>query len=123
MSLLERHCHTFDGNGDGDGDDDAGESENKLEYTEVFGEYTSSVEDFIESELGRRLDGFDMRSFLRELERRGREGGSRPEGEVFEMLHTLTDFVAFKEMMVDFRRMRDAGAADMASEHLTVQGM
>ena len=33
-------------------------------------------------------------------------------GEVFEMLFTLTDFLAFKEMMIDFKVMRDTGALD-----------
>ena len=34
------------------------------------------------------------------------------EGEVFEMLFTLTDFLAFKEMMIDFKLMRNSGALD-----------
>ena len=32
------------------------------------------------------------------------------DGEVFEMLFTLTDFLAFKEMMIDFKVMRNSGA-------------
>ena len=58
MSLLQRHCHLFD-------PADTADSENKLEYTEVFDEYTSKVEDFIGRELGRRIRGFDMKAFLR----------------------------------------------------------
>ena len=34
------------------------------------------------------------------------------EGEVFEMLFTLTDFLAFKEMMVAYKVMKQAGALD-----------
>jgi len=34
------------------------------------------------------------------------------EGEVFEMLFTLTDFLAFKEMFVDYKVMKQAGALD-----------
>ena len=34
------------------------------------------------------------------------------DGEVFEMLFTLTDFLAFKEMMIDFKMMRNSGALD-----------
>jgi len=34
------------------------------------------------------------------------------EGEVFEMLFTLTDFLAFKEMIVAYKVMKQAGALD-----------
>ena len=34
------------------------------------------------------------------------------EGEVFEMLFTLTDFLAFKEMFVNYKVMKQAGALD-----------
>jgi hypothetical protein len=34
------------------------------------------------------------------------------EGEVFEMLFTLTDFLAFKEMFVDYKVMKQSGALD-----------
>jgi len=32
------------------------------------------------------------------------------DGEVFEMLFTLTDFLAFKEMFVDYKVMKQSGA-------------
>ena len=47
-------------------------------------------------------------TFISELEQKR----SELDGEVFEMLFTLTDFLAFKEMMIDFKLMRDSGALD-----------
>jgi ADP-ribosylation factor 2-binding protein len=46
--------------------------------------------------------------FISELELRKTE----LEGEVFEMLFTLTDFLAFKEMFVDYKIMKQSGALD-----------
>ena len=47
-------------------------------------------------------------TFISELEQKR----SELDGDVFEMLFTLTDFLAFKEMMIDFKLMRDSGALD-----------
>ena len=88
-TLLEDHCHHFE----------PGE-ENKLVYTTVFEEYTEAIERLIESELERRVPGFDMEAFLVELADRREE----LDGDVFEMLFTLTDFAAFKDLFVSFRQ-------------------
>ena len=88
MTLLEEHCHHFE----------PGE-ENKLIYTTVFEEYTEAIERLIEGELERRITGFDMGAFLEELAGRREE----LDGDVFEMLFTLTDFAAFKDLFVSFR--------------------
>ena len=42
------------------------------------------------------------------------------EGEVFELLFTLTDFVAFKEMILDFKVMSQSGSLDIFSQAITV---
>ena len=34
------------------------------------------------------------------------------DGEVFDLLFTLTDFLAFKEMMIDYKVMKNSGALD-----------
>ena len=86
---MEDHCHHFE----------PGE-ENKLVYTTVFEEYTDAIEKLIESELERRVPGFDMEAFLFELAGRREE----LDGDVFEMLFTLTDFAAFKDLFVSFRQ-------------------
>ena len=88
-TLLEDHCHHFE----------PGE-ENKLVYTTVFEEYTAAIEKLIESELDRMITGFDMEAFLAELAGRREE----LDGDVFEMLFTLTDFAAFKDLFVSFRQ-------------------
>ena len=88
MTLLEDHCHHFET-----------DEENKLVYTTVFEEYTDAIERLIEGELERRIAGFDMEAFLAELAGRREE----LDGDVFEMLFTLTDFVAFKDLFVSFR--------------------
>lgn len=49
-----------------------------------------------------------LNPFFAELEAKRAE----LDGEVFEMLFTLTDFLAFKEMMIDFKVMRNSGALD-----------
>ncbi len=38
--------------------------ENKLIYTEIYQEYTKVVEEFIEEQLKRRIENFDMKEFL-----------------------------------------------------------
>ena len=88
MALLDENCHHFD----------PGE-ENKLIYTTGFEEYTNAIERLIEGELERRIAGFSMEAFLDELAGRREE----LDGDVFEMLFTLTDFVAFKDLFVSFR--------------------
>ena len=96
MTLLEDHYHHFE----------TGE-ENKLVYTTVFEEYTDAIEKLIESELERRIAGFDMEAFLGELSGRREE----LDGDVFEMLFTLTDFAAFKDLFVSYRHINSATCA------------
>jgi len=96
--LLRSHCDEFDETSE----------ENKLVYTEIYQLYTSAVEDFIEAELEKRVPDFRMKDFVKDLEAKRAE----LDGEVFEMLFTLTDFLAFKEMMIDFKMMRNSGALD-----------
>ncbi|XP_040573958.1 ADP-ribosylation factor-like protein 2-binding protein isoform X2 [Lepeophtheirus salmonis] len=81
QTLLDKHYIHFDENLE----------ENKFIYTEIFEEYTSRVETFIETELK-----FEERK-------------SSLEGEVFDMLFTLTDFMAFKEMFIDYKIVRETG--------------
>lgn len=97
-SLLKENCDEFDETSE----------ENKLIYTDIYNTYTKAVEDYIERELVARVPGFDMKEFIKELE----EKKSNLDGEVFEMLFTLTDFLAFKDMMIDYKIMRNTGALD-----------
>merc|ERR1712029_282972 len=96
--LLRSHCDEFDETSE----------ENKLVYTDIYQLYTNSVEEFIQAQLEKRIHNFSMKDFIKELESKRDE----LDGEVFKMLFTLTDFLAFKEMMIDFKLMRNSGALD-----------
>ena len=85
-SYLSAHCSEFDSS-----------EENKLSYTPLFDEYVSRMEGFITQYLHRRLSDFDMESFLGECEARGEE---QLAGDVFDVLTSMSDFEAFKELMI-----------------------
>jgi len=97
-SLIGSNCEEFDENSE----------ENKLIYMDIFQGYTKAVEEFIEEELEKRIPEFNMRTFIQELESRRAD----LDGEVFDLLFTLTDFLAFKEMMIDYKIMKNSGALD-----------
>nr|CAD7442494.1 unnamed protein product [Timema bartmani] len=85
--------------------------ENKLSYMDIFKEYIEVIEKHIETSLKTKMAGFSMERFIRLLEDR-RDG---LEGEVFEMLFTFSDFIAFKEMFLDYRAMKEGTAVDFSS--------
>ncbi|XP_037068111.1 ADP-ribosylation factor-like protein 2-binding protein [Pollicipes pollicipes] len=79
----------------------AGE-ENRLEWMELFGQYSRLVEGHLETELRHRLPGFAMDAFLAQM-------AERPEdldGDIFDLLLSFSDFNHFKEMMLDYRRFK-----------------
>ncbi|XP_045238724.1 ADP-ribosylation factor-like protein 2-binding protein isoform X1 [Macaca fascicularis] len=73
--------------------------ENKLTYTPIFNEYISLVEKYIEEQLLQRIPGFNMAAFTTTLQHHKDEVA----GDIFDMLLTFTDFLAFKEMFLDYR--------------------
>ncbi|XP_065828480.1 ADP-ribosylation factor-like protein 2-binding protein [Oscarella lobularis] len=96
--FLERHCHHFDD-----------EEENKLIYTEIFKEYTETLEKCLEDELVRRMPDFKMSEFLKALEARK----DKVDGEIFDMLLSLTDFLAFKQVFLDFKKAKEGTSVDL----------
>ena len=101
----------------------------------LFQEYTKMLEEFIEGELEQRIENFCMKDFIKgkfrdqktivipacwipplffdffsfsELEERKLD----LEGEVFDMLFTLTDFLAFKEMFLDYKLTQTQSSAN-----------
>ncbi|KAJ3035479.1 ADP-ribosylation factor-like protein 2-binding protein [Rhizophlyctis rosea] len=87
------------------------DEENKLVYTDVFHQYVTLVEAFIEKRLRSRLPWFDMQEWVGMLK-------SRPDttdGDVFEILTTLGDFNAFKEMILAYREEKEGTALDLSS--------
>ncbi|KAK6622922.1 hypothetical protein RUM43_008773 [Polyplax serrata] len=97
-SFLEKYWQEFE-----DGD------ENKHSYMPIFKEYTNKVEDFITSYLQKRIGNFSMDEFVTELEKRK----DNLDGEVFEVLLTLSDFTAFKEIFLDYRAMKEGRTIDL----------
>lgn len=84
--------------------------ENKLSYTPIFNEYISLLEGHIEKELQFRSPNFDMKKFLLQLNKQQNEISE----ELFEMLASFTDFLAFKQLMIDHRAYREGKVADLS---------
>ncbi|XP_053640868.1 ADP-ribosylation factor-like protein 2-binding protein [Cherax quadricarinatus] len=93
-NFLKKHCHLFDDN-----------DENKLEYMDIFKQYTNLIEGHIEKELSSRASGFQMSLFLQEL-----TSSCALDGEVFDLLMTFTDFLSFKTAMLEIKQSREDGA-------------
>ncbi|RMC09214.1 hypothetical protein DUI87_14222 [Hirundo rustica rustica] len=87
-NFLEKHYQEFDDS-----------EENKLIYTDIFNEYISLVEKYIEEKLLDRIRGFDMVAFTVSLQQHKDE----MPGDIFDLLLTFTDFLAFKEMFLAYR--------------------
>ncbi|XP_066569600.1 ADP-ribosylation factor-like protein 2-binding protein isoform X2 [Amia ocellicauda] len=85
--------------------------ENKLSYTPIFNEYIDLLEKFIEQQLVKRVPGFSMTSFTASLKQHKDEIS----GDIFDMLLTFTDFLAFKEMFVDYRAEKEGRGLDLSS--------
>lgn len=90
QSFLGKYAHEFDPELD----------ENKLIYTDIHREYLTIIEDFVIKKIKRSQPEFDLNRFMKQMESRQDE----LEGEIFEFLLTFTDFLAFKEWMMDHRR-------------------
>ncbi|XP_069757539.1 ADP-ribosylation factor-like protein 2-binding protein isoform X2 [Narcine bancroftii] len=73
--------------------------ENKLSYTQIFQEYVDLLEKYIEKQLIERIPSFNMVTFITSLQQHKDEIS----GDIFDMLLTFTDFLAFKEMFLDYR--------------------
>ncbi|XP_015182739.1 PREDICTED: ADP-ribosylation factor-like protein 2-binding protein [Polistes dominula] len=85
--------------------------ENKLIYTEIFNEYNAIIETHIVNHLKQIIPHFNMDIFLRDL----RENKADLDGEVFDILSTITDFQSFKEMVLDYRAVKEGTVPDLSS--------
>ncbi|XP_070616853.1 ADP-ribosylation factor-like protein 2-binding protein [Erythrolamprus reginae] len=85
--------------------------ENKLVYTPIFNEYICLVEKYIEAKLLDRIPGFNMSSFTLSLQQHKDEIA----GDIFDMLLTFTDFLAFKEMFLDYRAEKEGRGLDLSA--------
>lgn len=84
--------------------------ENKLVYTEIFDRYTATLEASMEAHLTEMVDGFSMAEFSGMLEARKDE----LDGDVFDLLMTLSSFDAFKELMLAYKAEETMGGGDGA---------
>ncbi|KAJ8398596.1 hypothetical protein AAFF_G00421240 [Aldrovandia affinis] len=85
--------------------------ENKLSYMPIFHEYIDLLEKHIEQQLMARIIGFSMSSFIHSLQQHKDEVS----GDIFDMLLTFTDFLAFKEMFLDYRADREGRGLDLSA--------
>lgn len=98
--FTRKHCESFE----------AGD-ENKLEYTQLFNEYTSMVEAYIEKQLGASLASFDMASFCTTLQEKAKQDEELLDHPALEMLSAYSDFSAFKELMLSAKAGQSVEAA------------
>ncbi|XP_059140587.1 ADP-ribosylation factor-like protein 2-binding protein isoform X2 [Physella acuta] len=84
--------------------------ENKFCYTDIHKEYISIIESYLETELKKRMPEFSMLDFTQQLQVRKQE----LEGEIFEILITFSDFMAFKEMLLDYRKDKEGNTIDLS---------
>ncbi|XP_005101053.2 ADP-ribosylation factor-like protein 2-binding protein [Aplysia californica] len=84
--------------------------ENKFCYTDIHKEYISLIETYLDSELKKRIPDFSMPEFSKQLQERRKE----LEGEIFEILLTFSDFMAFKEMLLDYKADKEGKTIDLS---------
>uniref|UniRef100_A0A4W5P2Q0 ADP-ribosylation factor-like protein 2-binding protein n=1 Tax=Hucho hucho TaxID=62062 RepID=A0A4W5P2Q0_9TELE len=107
QSFMEKHYLEFDDS-----------EENKLTYTPIFNEYIDLLEKQLEQQLIERIPGFNMSTFTQLLKQHKDEVS----GDIFEMLLTFTDFMAFKEMFIDYRAEREGRGLNL-SDGLVVRSL
>ncbi|CAF3108205.1 unnamed protein product [Rotaria socialis] len=88
--FLMKYAHEFDPELD----------ENKLIYTDIHKEYLIIFENFITNKIKHSQSDFNLDQFMKQLEAHQNE----VEEEIFEFLLTLTNFLTFKQWMLDYRR-------------------
>ncbi|TGZ48064.1 ADP-ribosylation factor-like protein 2-binding protein [Temnothorax longispinosus] len=106
--------------------------DNKLVYTDIFNEYNKAVEAYIVDYLKNVMPQFTVDTLLHQLKTISQtsngslilvclcdaikfsEKQTELEGEVFEVLSTITDFLAFKEMFLDYRAVKEGKVADLS---------
>lgn len=83
--------------------------ENKLNCVPVFSEYIYLVEKYIERQLLEQIPRFNMAAFTTMLQ----QSEDEVAGDIFNMLLPFTDFLAFKEMFVEYRTAKEGWRQDV----------
>ncbi|XP_046890967.1 ADP-ribosylation factor-like protein 2-binding protein [Hypomesus transpacificus] len=107
QNFMEKHYLEFEDS-----------EENKLSYTQIFNKYIELLEKHLEQQLIQRIPDFSMSSFTLLL----KQHKDQVSDDIFDMLLTFTDFVAFKEMFVDYRAEREGRRLDL-SQGLVVRSL
>uniref|UniRef100_M4AEZ7 ADP-ribosylation factor-like protein 2-binding protein n=1 Tax=Xiphophorus maculatus TaxID=8083 RepID=M4AEZ7_XIPMA len=102
-SFLDRHYLEFEES-----------DENKLSYTLIFNEYVELLEKPLEECLMKKIPGFNMASFIQLLMQHKEEVPD----EMFDMLLTFIDFMAFKDMFVEYRAAKEGRGLDPSQDLL-----
>ncbi|XP_044582726.1 ADP-ribosylation factor-like protein 2-binding protein isoform X2 [Cotesia glomerata] len=98
--ILEKYWREFDS-----------EEENKLIYMIIFEEYHKTIENYIETNLKKIIPKFSIEMLFKQLS----DNSSKLEGEVFDILYALTDFLAFKEMILDYKAVKEGKVQDLST--------
>ncbi|KAJ9448337.1 hypothetical protein DIPPA_29163 [Diplonema papillatum] len=112
-AFMLRHRHLFEAS-----------DENKLCYTEVYNEYVQLMDRLITKQLTSR--SIDVPAFLQEVTVKSKEEDL--DGDLWDLLFSLTDFRAFKELMLSYQLPKSANAGLPHADHckgnadLSVQG-
>ncbi|XP_004225685.2 ADP-ribosylation factor-like protein 2-binding protein [Ciona intestinalis] len=107
QDFMDKYYHVFEDT-----------EENKFIYTDIFQEYNSIFEKYLEMRLTNKLPWFSMEKFAASLTAHKHEICD----EIFETLTSFTDFMTFKEMFVDYRAEKD-GRNDDLMQGLVVQSL
>lgn len=99
QSFMEKYYSEFD-------DSD----ENKLTYTSIFNEYVNLLEKHLEKQLLERIPDFNMNTFIHLLIQNKEEVPA----DIFDMLLSFTDFIAFKEMFLEYRAEKEGRGLDLS---------
>ncbi|XP_068169244.1 ADP-ribosylation factor-like protein 2-binding protein [Antennarius striatus] len=99
QTFMEKHYHEFEES-----------EENKLSYTPIFNEYVDILERHLEQQLMERILHFNMNTFLEQLMQHKEEVPD----DIFHMLLTFTDFMAFKEMFLEYRAEKEGRGLDLS---------
>lgn len=91
QSFIQQYCHEFENT-----------EENKLSYTSIYQQYTTQVELQISTTLQRI--GYTLNDLIVQCELHSEIVNSGHD--VFEILATIGDFQAFKQMMLDYKNDR-----------------
>ncbi|XP_077452536.1 ADP-ribosylation factor-like protein 2-binding protein isoform X2 [Stigmatopora argus] len=99
-SFMEKHYKEFDNT-----------EENKLSYTPIFNEYVELLEKYVEKQLMKRIPGFNMATFIEHL----MEHKDEVSGDIVDVLLSFIDFVAFKEMVLQYKVEKEGRSLDLST--------